>query len=333
MTTRPGEIKHWLNSIFPNVDLSSLKYIASDASDRKYLRLTLAELSFIIMDSKPSTDLNNFIKIANILSTHNINVPHIIDSCPKLGLILMTDFGSQTYLSKLKSSDPATIDRLYTDALTALVNIQSIAKDSQTDLPVMNTAYISNRLNVFTEWYLQRHLRIEPDEHTIRLIQDLEQLFTQEFNSQPQVFVHLDYHSRNLMYVNDIANPGILDFQDAMLGPITYDLVSLFQDAYITWPRSQVELWIAQYAQIAQAAGILTQIDMPKLLRSFDLVGLQRHIKNLGVFARLHYRDQKSHYMHDMPTLMGYILTTCGRYPELTVMLEFLKEIILVESL
>lgn len=156
----------------------------------------------------------------------------------------------------------------------------------------------------------------------------MQELFAGVFTELPPVFVHLDYHCRNLMHV-PANNPGVLDFQDAMLGPATYDLVSLLQDAYITWPRDYVESWVSTYASMAISAGIIPPTDNTTLLRNFDLVGLQRHIKNLGVFARLHHRDNKSNYLNDMPTLIDYISTTCARYNELNWLQEFITEEVL----
>lgn len=330
MTTRPGEIKQWLAKIFPNVDLSQLKYIQGDAGDRKYLRLSLSEASFIIMDTKPSVALDNFLRVAQILEQHQINVPKIIATDIECGMVLMTDFGADTYLKVLQTGNTETINNLYHDALKALIKIQSIGQGNNIyALPPMDYDYIKNRLDVFRAWYLQTHLKMTIDEPLKTAIDNLEQLFLNVFESQSQVFVHLDYHSRNLMHVTNGNNPGIIDFQDAMFGPIVYDLVSLFQDAYISWPRAQVEAWVQQYAKMAIAAGLITTATAPQLLKQFDLVGLQRHIKNLGVFARLHHRDQKSNYLNDIPMLLNYIVATIDRYPELAALREFFQTQIL----
>jgi aminoglycoside/choline kinase family phosphotransferase len=334
MTTRLGEIKGWIANFFPNVDLSNLTYMQSDASARKYLRLSLSDLSFVIMDTEPGVELNNFVRIAGILEANNVTVPQIINQDLARGLLLMNDFGSTTYLSAMKNSDLATANKLYSDAIAALIKIQTISYKSKLhDLPIMGPDYISNRMNVFNTWYLQQHLKLEADTKVDSMLHDLQSLFFSVFQSQPHVFVHLDYHSRNLMYLSKAGNPGIIDFQDAMYGPATYDLVSLFQDAYITWPRAQVEAWVNLYRDMAREAGVISQQEANSVLRNFDLVGLQRHIKNLGIFARLHYRDKKSSYLQDIPTLLDYIVETCTRYPELSALLEFLKGHILEVSL
>jgi N-acetylmuramate 1-kinase len=327
MTTRLGEINQWLAEIFPDHDLSLLKYIQADASDRKYLRLTLATDSYIVMDSRPGVELQNFIDIAKLLSEHQVNVPKIINTDTTRGLILMHDFGSHTYLNMLQAASPDQVNKLYSDALKSLIKIQSIGnRENSFGLPVMNAEYISGRMEVFKSWYLQKHLQREVDPTAQDLIDHMQMLFLDVFENQPQVLVHLDYHSRNLMYLTHGDNPGILDFQDAMYGPITYDLVSLFQDAYITWPRSKVEAWIELYAAMALDAALINTQEADNLLRNFDLVGLQRHVKNLGVFARLHHRDQKSHYLNDIPTLLKYIVSTCERYPELHKFLGYLRD-------
>lgn len=333
MTTRLDEIKQWLLGLLPNIELSSLNYIQADASDRKYLRLSTPDNSFIVMDTKPGLEMTNFINIAKLLSQHELTVPQIIASDHERGLILMSDFGAQTYLSILKNGDLTQVNSLYQDAIVALIKIQTRATNQNIyPLPLMNAEYINDRTNVFKVWYLQRHLNLPDDQLTSKLIINLQNMFTTVFQQQPQVFVHLDYHSRNLMYLPNASNPGILDFQDAMYGPLTYDLVSLFQDAYITWPRSQVEHWVKVYQELALDAGLIENSDMALLLKQFDMTGLQRHIKNLGIFARLHYRDQKSNYLHDIPSLLNYITSTCARYPELAGLLEFLKGHILVEA-
>jgi len=330
MTLRLQEIKDWLTSLFPTIDLSKLNYMQADASSRKYLRLETPDNSFVIMDTKPDKELDNFIALARILAVHKINAPEIIHCNAAQGLVLLNDFGSKTYLETLRSTIPEQTDKLYLDALATLIKMQSIPKDNSIGytLNTMNAEYISNRLDVFKDWYLQKHIGLTIDTQINTIISKMQELFNSVFLELPPVFVHVDYHCRNLMHVS-ANNPGVLDFQDAMMGPATYDLVSLFQDAYITWPRSYVESWVSTYASMAISADIIPSISNRALLRNFDLVGLQRHIKNLGVFARLHHRDQKSNYLNDIPTLLQYINTTCARYPELSWLQNFIREEVL----
>jgi aminoglycoside/choline kinase family phosphotransferase len=327
MTLRLQEIKDWLTSLFPTIDLSKLNYMQSDASSRKYLRLETPDNSFVIMDTKPDKELDNFIALARILAVHKINAPEIIHCNTSQGLVLLNDFGSKTYLETFKTADVSLTNKLYLDAVTTLIKLQGIPTDRSIgyELGSMNSAYIGNRLEVFKEWYLQKHLGLTISTAINTMLDKMEDIFNNVFTELPPVFVHVDYHCRNLMHVS-ANNPGVLDFQDAMMGPPTYDLVSLFQDAYIKWPRSYVESWVSAYARMASDAGTIPPISKETLLRNFDLVGLQRHIKNLGVFARLHHRDNKSNYLNDMPTLLQYINTTCARYTELNWLQEFIKE-------
>lgn len=330
MTLRLQEIKNWLTSLFPTIDLSNINYMQSDASSRKYIRLITTDKSFIIMDTQPGKELDNFIQLAKILTQHKINAPKIIHCNTSQGLVLLNDFGSQTYLKTLQAAPQEQIDKLYLDAVAALVKIQLIPINNSIGFKLghMNVAYIRNRLEVFSEWYLQKHLGINIDSRIQVILNKMQILFTNTFLELPAVFVHLDYHCRNLMHT-PTNNPGVLDFQDAMTGPATYDLVSLFQDAYITWPRSYVESWVNTYKELATTAGIIPNIANSQLIKNFDIVGLQRHIKNLGVFARLHHRDHKSNYLHDIPVLLQYINSTCARYQELHWLQEFIAEVAL----
>lgn len=325
MTLRQQEISTWLSGLYPNIDLSNLQYLQSDASSRKYLRLQTTDAAYVIMDTKPDQELTNFIQIAKILHAHKINSPEIIHSSPAQGLALLTDFGTETYQNALQKATPEKIDSLYLDAITTLIKIQRI--NTKTDLGYafkpMNEEYIQVRLEIFKSWYLETLLGLSIDDATNHAIAKMQKLFTEVFAELPHVLVHVDYHCRNLMHTPS-NNPGVLDFQDAMTGPITYDLVSLFQDAYISWPRAQVEAWVQTFKEFAVEAGILPPISTAALLRQFDLVGLQRHIKNLGIFARLHHRDNKSNYLQDIPALLRYIQETCSRYSELNWLLDFI---------
>lgn len=328
MVSRLTEIRIWLTELFPEKEIVSLKYIESDASARKYLRCTLGTEQYIIMDTTPGQEQINFTKIAKLFAANKINAPQIISNNLEQGLMLMNDFGNKTYLATMNETDIVVANKLYQDALTALLKIQRISTKSA-DIPTMDNAYIEVRLQVFSEWYLQQHLKITVDNDIKALLLWLNKVFTEVFYELPQVVVHVDYHCRNLMHITDGDNPGILDFQDAMIGPITYDLVSLFQDAYITWPRKQVEQWLRVYYDKANALGLLQNQPFEAFLRNFDLVGLQRHLKNLGVFARLHHRDNKSAYLDSIPCLLSYITGTCSRYAELAALEDFLKENVL----
>lgn len=326
MTLRQQEINAWISGLMPDVDLSNLQYLQADASQRKYLRLQLASNSYIIMDTKPNQELLNFTNIARIFHKHDLNVPEIINSNYELGLLLISDLGSITYQDALSNATPGRADHLYFDAIKSLIKLQQI-DPIQADylFGSMDANYIQIRMDIFCEWYLKTHLGLTIDSNINGMLLRMQKLFSQVFISSPTHLVHVDYHCRNLM-LTDSNNPGILDFQDAMQGPYVYDLVSLFQDAYITWDRPRIESWVNMYRELAITAGLIPQLSLEEVLWTFDLVGLQRHIKNLGIFARLHHRDQKSSYINDMPTLLRYISSTCNRYSELNWLSEFIVE-------
>lgn len=327
MIDRKEQIKTWLSNYFDAKEISNLAYIPGDASLRKYLRVSIANNSFIVMDAPPDPSMANFIKIADILTEHNINVPHILQHDIDQGLILMTDLGKNMYLDALKNSVPKAINQLYESAIASLVKMQTLPTDyTQIGylLESMDHKYIDKCLEVFKTWYINTHKQGKQLGYNEELLTNLRKLFNNNFNAVPQVFVHLDYHSRNLLVTENAT--GIIDFQDAMHGPITYDLVSLLQDAYISCPRNQVEKWVKFYQQLAIDAGIITQTSTEALLYNFDIIGLQRHIKNLGVFARLHHRDNKSNYLNDIPALLKYIAEVTERYNELAWLKQFITE-------
>jgi aminoglycoside/choline kinase family phosphotransferase len=253
-----------------------------------------------------------------------LSVPEIYNFDLAKGLVLMSDLGDDLYLHKLNVN---TAEELYSAALEALLTLQRQESPSSWLLPRMEEDYISQQLKVFQQWFLQQHLQLDMALYIQEIILELKKIFIPIFTKQPQVLVHLDYHSRNLLVLPG-NKVGILDFQDAMLGPVTYDLVSLFQDAYISWPREIIETWLMRYRELAMAAKIISPIKMQDFMRWFDLVGLQRHLKNLGVFARLHHRDNKPKYLKDIPMLIRYILEICNRYAELANIKLFFVEMI-----
>lgn len=311
MTDRLNYITTWLKELLPN--FIKLEALAGDAGARKYYRVACNDCSYILMDTELSAELINYIKIGKYMS-NVCSIPKIIAQDLEQGLILLQDFGDKTYLAALQKYSQDQINHLYQDAMHTLCKIQTITEDLQL---TMGSDYIAQMLEVFNTWYVENHLQLEPN---LGITQELQDLFLECFNQQPQVFVHADYHCRNLMVIEK-NNPGILDFQDAIRGPLTYDLVSLFQDAYISWPREQVETWVAQFAEMRGINNI------SKLLKQFDITGLQRHLKNLGVFARLHHRDNKSVYLKSIPSLLHYINETCVRYPELATLKELMLKL------
>ena len=315
--TRIDEIKSWLSHLYKTDDFI-LEPASSDASFRRYYRVTIDNKTMIVMDAPPKYEnVGAFIKIAQFLVKHGLHVPDIIAEEREKGFLLLTDLGSQPYLNKLNAK---SADVLYESAIDALIKIQLCPQQSIT-LPEYNRGLLQKELNLFSEWFLHKHMSLSvPD-----TIQDQFDILINHALEQPQVIVHRDYHSRNLMY-SDIRNPSIIDFQDAVIGPITYDLVSLLRDCYIAWPDNKIEGWIAYYFKLAQDQGLLSNCSLEKFTRWFDLMGLQRHIKILGVFCRLNYRDRKSNYMHDLPQTLAYVLKICSIYDEFKDLGDFLSK-------
>jgi aminoglycoside/choline kinase family phosphotransferase len=316
---RQEAIQVWLTDLF-NDKPFKLTAASNDASFRRYFRITTADNSFIVMDAPPDKeDTIPFINIASALFKHNIHVPEILAKDVESGFLLLTDFGSTAYLDKLHQD---TADDLYQHAIHALVQMQAIDA-TKIAIPRYSETKVLEELTLFPEWFLGKHLGIQPPDflsHTFKL------LITNALD-QPQVFVHRDYHSRNLMLPSE-SYPGIIDFQDAVIGPISYDLVSLLRDCYIEWPNDKVEQWLAYYFTLAQQQNLIDQhIDLARFARWFDLMGLQRHLKVLGIFCRLNYRDNKSNYLNDLPLTLNYVKAVCEQYDEFNDLALFLDKI------
>lgn len=283
---------------------------SSDASFRRYFRIQTDDGPRILMDAPPrQEDSRPFVDVAERLLACGVNVPRILAADLEQGFLLLTDLGDDIYLGQL---DEHNADALYGDALAALVTIQRGARAE--GLPGYDAALLQREMALFPDWLLERHLGLDLSAVRGDLALAFERLQASALE-QPRVFVHRDYHSRNLMRTA-VDNPGILDFQDAVAGPVTYDLVSLLRDCYIAWPDARIDRWIAHYRELAAAAGI--EIDGPdRFRRWFDLMGVQRHLKASGIFARLHHRDGKAGYLADIPRTWGYIQALLDRYEEL----------------
>jgi len=299
MNDRSQLLEQWLQqSGYRNY---RLQRASEDASFRSYLRLETAEQSMIVMDAPPEHEpCDRFIAVANKLRAAGLNAPQIIASNLEDGFLLLTDFGSVDYLSQL---DPQSEGRLYADALAALLTMQTQA--DKVDLPDYDEALLLREMDLFHDWFLVQQLGIELNSAQQSIWQETRQMLVDNARAQPQVFVHRDYHSRNLMVV-DQHNPGILDFQDAVSGPLTYDLVSLLRDCYIAWPLARVEQLAIGYHQSARAHQ-LVEVDAVQFMRWFNLMGIQRHLKVAGIFSRLNIRDGKPRYLADIPLTLGYL--------------------------
>lgn len=316
MDSRLEAIKIWVASFLASEDFK-IAPASNDASFRRYFRVSHQNSSWIVMDAPPEKeDTGPFIKMAQFLDIQQIHVPKIITQESQKGFLLLSDFGSTPYLVALADD---TAESLYTDAINSLIKIQCCETDS-INLPQYDRALLQQELALFPKWFLSRHFDIKPPSH----IQATFDLLINNALSQPQVIVHRDYHSRNLMVLTD-NNPGIIDFQDAVIGPISYDLVSLLRDSYIAWPQSKIDAWVLQYFNLAQQNGLLQSRDLESFTRWFDLMGLQRHLKVLGIFCRLNYRDNKPNYMADLPQTLTYVMHVCQRYENLHDLAEFLS--------
>lgn len=292
---------------------------SEDASFRSYLRLETDAGSFIIMDAPPDREpCDSFIKVARKLRAAGLNAPEIIDSDLEHGFLLLTDFGSRDYLSEL---DADSAPGLYGDALAALHTMQ--AQVGCDDLPAYDEVLLRREMALFHDWFLQRLLELELSPAQQDSWQRINRDLVENALAQPRVFVHRDYHSRNLMRLEN-GNPGILDFQDAVRGPLTYDLVSLLRDCYIAWPLAQVEEMALDFHRRAREAGRI-DVDAERFMRWFDRMGIQRHLKAVGIFSRLKIRDGKSRYLEDIPRIFTYLREVCGRDRSLAPLLELIE--------
>lgn len=304
----------------------SITPASSDASFRRYFRVNGVNTSYIVMDAPPEQeDCRPFIAIAAAFDALGLRVPKVLASDLKQGFLLLDDLGAVNYLDRLNDD---TVDRLYGDALSALAALQALGHPENTLLPAYDQHLLDREMALFPEWFLSRHLGLTLSDADQSMLHTAFTHLTQAALEQPKVWVHRDYHSRNLM-VLDSHNPGILDFQDAVVGPVTYDLVSLLRDCYIAWPQQRVEAWAIGYLDLAHQMGILQDIEASQFLRWFDLMGVQRHLKAIGIFARLNHRDGKPNYLGDIPRTLGYVTEVSARYPELTALHDFIVKNVL----
>jgi len=295
-----------------------------DASFRRYFRVTRGADSYIVMDAPPDKeDSAPFLKVARILGGMNLNVPIVLARDMERGFLLLSDLGSRQYLDELPG--PRAADRLYADALAALRTMQTADAAVSGDLPRYDRALLMREMELMPEWFLRHHLKVTIDAQERSMLDELFASLVRAAASQPAAFVHRDYHSRNLL-VTAQDNPGILDFQDAVWGPVTYDLASLLKDCYIAWPPARVRAWVLEYREKLLEAGFTLPKDAAEFMRWFDLIGLQRHIKVLGIFARLFYRDGKSQYLKDLPRVLDYARDTASSYADTAPFAAFIAK-------
>jgi aminoglycoside/choline kinase family phosphotransferase len=301
---------------------------SADASFRRYFRVMNNGSTYIVMDAPPGKeDVRPYLKVTRLLETLGTHVPHVHQADMDRGLLLMEDLGGTHYLSRFNAGEDP--ERLYGDALNVLADIQVRGRSAAAELAPYDREPLAREVALMPEWFLGRHLSVALSDVESRMIARTFEFLVVEALAQPTVFVHRDFHSRNLMVAAD-RNPGVIDFQDALRGPVGYDLVSLLKDCYISWPRERVVRWVNGYRALLRSKGDagawLSGADDKEFLRWFDLIGVQRHVKVLGVFARLWYRDGKAGYLRDLPMTLEYVRDTCARYPELAEFGRFLEE-------
>ena len=310
----------WLKNLYPDQPFT-LAPASADASFRRYFRASFTDSTLIVMDAPPQQeDCRPFIHVAKLFAQAGVNVPEIIAQDLNQGFLLLSDLGKITYLEALNTDSNRL---LYQDACNALIRIQLASKPG--NLPAYDEAMLLREMRLFPEWYIDKHLKINLNEKQQALLESTFHKIAQNNLAQPSVYVHRDYHSRNLMVT--APNPGVLDFQDAVYGPITYDLVSLFKDAYIGWREADTLDWLIRYWENARKAGLPVHADFGEFYRDYEWMGVQRHLKVLGIFARLYHRDGKEGYLKDMPLVMNYLRKACERYIDLKPLLKLLDEL------
>lgn len=321
MHTRQNALQKWLNSVTTHANHKLLP-LANDASFRRYFRLETPEATYIVMDAPPDKlSLQPFIQIAERLSQRGFRPPHIYAADAQLGFMLLEDFGDQIFQKALSAQNT---EALYQQAIFTLANLQQCPTDG---LIKFDQALMRQELSQFDEWFARRYLGLDLSQHECDLLQQTFGWISQTVAQQPQVFVHRDYHSRNIMVLSEPSDPlpklGIIDFQDAVCGPWTYDLVSLLKDCYLEWPREQVIAW-ANYFYTTQSISHAGHFQT--FMRDLDLCGLQRHLRVLGTFCRLCLRDDKPHYLQHLPLTFRYVMASLPQFDELAPFYAWMQQ-------
>lgn len=312
MDTRLQQLTDWIKTDV-RIAHFDIAPASADASFRRYFRINFDGKTLIAMDAPPDKEDNaKYMRLAQLLQRVGAHVPDIVATNLPQGFLLITDLGNTQYLQVLNAENASP---LYGDALATLLLLQTSTLDEVRALPPYDAALLTRELGIFEEWYLGKHLELTLTDEQRGAWQKICGVLLASALEQPRVLVHRDYHSRNLM-VTPQRNPGVLDFQDAVYGPITYDVVSLLRDCYIAWPLAQVEAWAEQHRKNLLARAVPVG-DAAQYRRWFDLMGAQRHLKAIGIFARLNHRDGKPGYLKDIPRTLAYVTEVCGRYDDL----------------
>jgi len=325
---RLEQLTAWLATLNV-VDVASARPASADASFRRYFRVDVLPeqqaalgATLVVMDAPPEREnVLAYVKLDEMLAHAGVSVPRIVATDYERGFLLMSDLGVTTYLQVLDHDNAST---MYAEALEALVKFQLTSQPGV--LPEYDRAFMLREMNLFPEWYITKHLNATLTDKQAAELQGVFDAILANVTAQQQVYVHRDFHSRNLMWM-DAGNPGVLDFQDALYGPMTYDLASLLRDAYVQWDEELVLDWAIRYWQHAKAVGLPVNPDIDGFYQDFEYAGLQRHLKILGLFCRLNYRDGKDQYLHDLPTVMDYVRKTAGRYKELRPLVRLLDQL------
>ena len=313
-------VQDWLARQLPGRTFS-LAAASADASFRRYFRVSLPDATLIVMDAPPEhEDCRPFVHVAGLMAAAGLNVPAILAQDFAQGFLLLSDLGSTTYLAALNDRNA---DSLFGDATDALIRWQLASREGV--LPLYDEALLRRELDLFPEWYVRRHLGIELDARQRHSLETVFRLILSNNLAQPRTYVHRDFMPRNLMMTQ--PNPGVLDFQDAVYGPITYDVASLFKDAFVSWDEQRVLDWTIRYWERARLAGLPVNGDFGEFYRDFEWMGLQRHLKVLGIFARICHRDGKPAYVKDTPRFLGYVRAVAGRYTALSPLLHLLDQL------
>ena len=316
---RQDELRGWLAARFGAG--YQLHPASADASFRRYFRVTAEGRTWIAMDAPPPReDCRPFVRVAGLLRAAGVHAPEVLAQDLERGFLLLTDLGDTTYLAAL---NPGNADRLFGDAIESLLKWQAASREGA--LPPYDQALLRRECDLFPEWYLGRHLALELAPAERQALSEVTTLVIERALAQPRVYVHRDYMPRNLMVTE--PNPGVIDFQDAVHGPITYDVVSLMRDAFLSWEEERVIDWSARYWEKAKRRSLPVQPDFGEFYADLEWMGLQRHLKVLGIFARIRYRDGKAGYLEDTPRFLRYARAVAERYGELAPLARLLDRI------
>ena len=323
MPERFESLQHWLKDVLNTSDFV-LKPASEDASFRYYYRLSIDNNTFIVMDAPPQQEnCEPFIQVTSILHACHVNAPIIHNMNLEQGFLLLSDFGNEHYLDKL---DHSSVNSLYSDAIKTLVSMQTLG-DAK-NLNNYDESLLRIEMDLFTEWLLGKHLKLELNHEQTGSVEEVFNLLVTNALQQPQVLAHRDFHSRNLMLTKE-NNPGVIDYQDAVNGPISYDLVSLLKDCYIKWPKDEINAWVDVYLDELAARDFDQGFERKEFQRWFDLMGVQRHLKASGIFARLSHRDGKHVFLKDIPRTLSYIVDLKQTYKDLAPLSQLIEESIL----